>query len=122
MTVNMYIATFAWACMLLGFLRRHDRAKHVPLMLTAIFTDIALVLYLQITREAIQKAVSFTLEMLQMIHIGFSTVALLLYFPVLFLGFKLLKGHDVKKWHVRFALTAFFFRTMGFFFMFSMLE
>jgi len=125
MTVNMYIATVAWLCLVLGVLNRKKRKKHVPLMLTGITLDFLLVLYLQVVRDAIQKAAEFSLSALQQTHIGFSTLALLLYFPVLYLGSQLVKGKGTprtKSLHVRIALSAFLFRTLGFVFMFSMIK
>ncbi len=97
----------------------------MPLVLTGIFTDIALVLYLQVTREAVQTAVSFRLEPLQQLHILVSTIALALYFPLLILGFKLYFRPERKMLraaHARFAFAALFFRTLGFCLMFSMLK
>ena len=125
MTTNMYIATGAWLMLVLGVFARKTRRVHVPCMLVGIATDIALVLYLQVTREAIQTALSFKLELLKQIHIGLSTVALVLYFPVLYLGFRLLQGkgsYKLRMLHIRVAVTAFFFRCLGFMFMFSMLK
>ena len=94
-------------------------------MLCGICTDIVMVVYLQLTREAIQKALGFELALLKQIHIGVSTTALILYFPVLYLGFRLLKrgsSPNIRRWHIRIALTAFAFRCLGFVFMFSMLK
>ena len=116
MTSNMWIALGAWLCLLLGVLRRRERRIHVPLMLTGIGADMLLVIYLQITRGAIQKALSFSLNPVRQLHIAASTTALLLYFPVLYLGQKLLRdraGPVTRKYHVRIALTAFVFRTLG---------
>ena len=123
MTIYMWIATAAWLCLVAGYLKRKSKSTHVLLMRTAIFTDIALVLYLQVTRGAVQTALSFNLTLLKQLHIGTSTIALLLYFPVLYLGFRLLQGKGTARTralHIRIAMTAFVFRTLGFFLMFSM--
>lgn len=109
--------------MMLGLTQRFNRVRHVPLMLTAISTDISLVLYLEVTRHAVEKAASFTLGLLAQTHIALSTVALLLYFPVLYFGWLLLKGRASPRQrilHIRFALAAAAFRSLGFLFMFSM--
>ena len=119
----MYIATAAWLCLLLGVLRRRHRYTHVPLVLTGIVTDYSLVVFLQITRQAVQTALSFKLSLWQQTHILLSSIALLLYLPVVFFGIALLIGYQEKKvrvFHRRFALWALFFRTLGFIFMFSM--
>jgi len=123
MTINMWIASVAWLLLALGYTQRRNRKRHVPLVLAAIGMDIGLVLYLQFTRSAVQKALEFSLKILQQIHIGFSTLALLLYFPILFLGFKLLRGDRDPKTrllHIRIATIALIARTLGFCFMFSM--
>ena len=123
MTINMWIATTAWLLLVAGYLRRRDRRLHVRLMVSGIVLDILLVLYLQVTRSAIQSALAFSLKILQQVHIGFSTVALLLYFPVLYLGVRLVRGEKtpgLRERHMRVALAALAFRTLGFIFMFSM--
>lgn len=119
----MWIASFAWLCLVIGYLKRKERSVHIRLMLIGICTDIALVLYLQVTRSAVQTALKFSLTAFQQIHIGFSTLALLLYFPVLFLGIQLIKGTGsahTKARHMVIAQTALILRTLGFLFMFSM--
>ena len=125
MTVNMYIATIAWLLLVVGFALRKNHQMHPYLMFSGITTDLVLVLYLQVTRSAVQKAASFTLDGLQMTHIGFSTLAILFYFPTLYFGIKLHRGGDVSAllpWHKRVALPALVFRSLGFVFMFSMIE
>jgi hypothetical protein len=124
MTGNMYIATVAWVLLSIGVLFRKRRGVHVSLMITGIVLDIGLVLYLQVTREAVQTALEFSLKPLEQVHIGFSTLALVLYFPVLFLGFKLLLGPtaSLRKLHITLGSMAYVFRSAGFIFMFSMLQ
>ncbi|MCB0337473.1 MAG: hypothetical protein KDD62_14250 [Bdellovibrionales bacterium] len=125
MTINMYIATVAWILLILGYTKRFDRKKHVPLVLSGIGLDIALVLYLQVTRSAVQTALEFELSILEQMHIWMSTLALLLYFPVLFLGFKLVKGNAPEGYlekHKKLATTALILRSCGFILMFSMIK
>ena len=124
MTINMYIATVAWICLMLGFVNRSNRKRHIRLMLVGIFLDIGLVLFLQVTRHAVQTAMELKLEVLPQLHILFSTLALVCYFPVLWFGFQLAFGEPLrstKTWHLRFAYPAIFFRTIGFGLMFSMI-
>jgi len=123
MSAAMCIAAAAWCCLILGYLSRRNRKRHVPLVLAGIFLDVSLVIYLQLTRDAIQTALSFTLSTLEQIHIATSTTALLLYLPVMYFGFKLLRGDRTpatRSMHIRLAVLALFFRTVGFAFMFSM--
>lgn len=122
MTPSMYVAAFAWLCLVVGYFNRRHRARHITLMLAGIFIDIALVLYLQVTREAIQKALRFDLAILNQLHIACSTAALILYFPILYFGFRLMKGDmSVRGTHQRIGTIALLFRTLGFTFMFSLI-
>ena len=119
----MWIASGAWFLLILGYLRRRTRRVHVSLMLAGIITDISLVLFLQFTRDAIQKALGFTLSTVQQLHILSSTIAFLLYFPVLYLGFRMIKAGvtpAMKQRHIQLGTMALLFRTVGFILMFSM--
>ncbi len=125
MTSAMYIASFAWFLIVFGYTRRKNLFQHIPLVLAGICCDILLVLYLQFTREAVQEALEFDRSVYEQIHIWTSTVALLLYFPVIYFGSSLKKDLDnpeLRVKHRRVALTALTFRTIGFLFMFSMWE
>ncbi len=120
------VATAAYLTLLAGYsVRRSARTAHVALSCAAILTDIALVLTLQIQRNAVQTALAFKLSPLQQLHILFSTLALVLYFPTLYLGFRLYLGRAAgarsRLLHVRVATTALVFRSLGFAFMFSLL-
>src|SRR5262245_32242012 len=59
MTIQMWMAACAWLVLVMGYSQRKHRERHIPLMLIGIFMDIALVLYLQVTRGAIRTAFSF---------------------------------------------------------------
>ncbi|MBX7137705.1 MAG: hypothetical protein K1X83_06945 [Oligoflexia bacterium] len=123
MTLQMLIATCAWLLLVLGYCQRYQRSRHVPLVLAGIGTDLALVLYLQITRGAVQKALAFDMTLLNQLHVGFSTAALLLYFPILYLGFRLVRGDKsaaLRITHARLARVCLGLRTAGFILMFSM--
>lgn len=123
MTINMYIATIAWLLLAFGYFKRHDRKVHVPCMIGGIGLDLSLVVYLQFTRDAIQKALDFSMSYLQQIHIAASLMATLLYLPVLYLGFLLVTNRassSTRFHHIRMATAALIARTIGFLFMFSM--
>ena len=123
MTIHMCIASIAWILLVSGYLLRRHRQSHVRLVSSAIALDVALVLFLQVTRGAVQTALSFKLAVLQQIHIGFSTCALLLYIPVVVWGLKLLNNKATPQervLHKRVATAALILRTLGFAFMFSM--
>lgn len=124
MTVSMWIATLAWLLLSCGLIHRHSVSKHLPRVLSGITIDIVLVGYLAITRDAIQTALQFDLSVLNQLHILCSTIACILYFPLLYVGFRLLKKRSsqiLRRIHKRLAFTAYLFRTAGFIFMFSML-
>lgn len=121
MTPRMWIASAMWVLLVVGYLFRRNRKIHVPFVLSGITGDIALVLYLEITKSAVESALKFDRSFLQQAHIAASTVALVLYFVVLYLGFRLLRGDlSVRQRHVRIATTALCFRSLGFVLMFSM--
>lgn len=124
MTYPMYIASIAWILLLVGYIKRRQRGIHVFCMRCGIGMDIALVLFLQVTRNAIQTAVALDSSIYEQIHILCSTLALFLYFPVLYFGWLLLQGKAsalTRIWHIRIGVTALALRTLGFLFMFSML-
>jgi len=125
-TVYMAIATLAYSLLVIGLsYRRIDTKIHARLMSAGMFTDLSLVLVLEVLRNAIDTATSFTMTPLQQMHILTSSLAVLFYFPVLLLGVIRLKSNEktLKSyvWHKRLGIVAFCFRTLGFIFMFSLL-
>lgn len=123
-TPYMAWATAAYLMMVYGLWHRKNRAIHVRQMRIALGADLVLVLLLEFARDAIGTALAFKLGPLQQFHILFSTLAVVLYFPVYYLGNKRLKNLgtvSTRTWHVRLALTAFGLRTIGFILMFSLL-
>lgn len=124
MTIPMWLATFAWLCLVSGLFFTKKRGIHIRLMLTGIAVDFLLVLFLQLTRAAVQTALKFELSTFQQIHIGFSTSALALYPLVIYLGRRLFitpANSRIRNAHRNVAITCFILRTLGFLFMFSML-
>ena len=119
-TPYMLAASLAYFMMIGGLLVRKwsDKTLHARLMTTAILLDISIVLILELQRSAIDTAVSLNLSPLQMAHIGTSSIATLLYFPVLILGLLLWRKKSttpkMRTWHLRLAIPAFVFRTLGF--------
>lgn len=121
MTFNMLIASVAWLLLVVGYLNRFNRTRHVPLALMGIALDIGLVGYLQVKKQAVQTALEFSLGPFEQVHILFSTISLLLYFPVVLMGGLVLCGKtEWLVWHGRIAKVTLIFRTLGFLFMFSM--
>ena len=124
-TVEMLWASLAFLLLLWGAWLRKQRLPHIILMNLGIALDTLLVLKLQINRDAVQTAMEFSLGPWEQLHIGASTVALVLYLPVLLLGWQrhlgYARGAGSRRWHIRLGVSALLFRTIGFFMMFSML-
>jgi len=121
----MYCATLSYGVMVYGVVNRRRRMRHAAAMGTAITIDLALVLVLEFQRHAVETAMRFSLSPLQQTHIAVSTVATLLYIPMLTLGiagyYQGMRGKR-RLWHKRLGIATFVFRTLGFLFMFSMLS
>ncbi len=116
------VATIAYAFLVAGVFKRKDRRIHPWLMGAGIGIDTALVLVLQVQRSVIQEAMTNTYTFWQSGHILSSTLAFALYFPVVWLGIRQLRGQggaSGRLWHMRVAITAFVFRTVGFGLMFT---
>ncbi len=124
-TFYMAVATLAYSSMCFGVLNRTTPKIHSKFMVIAILIDFLIVLTLEIKRNAIKKALAFSLLPLQQTHIAMSSVALLFYFPIAYLGIKALNHKLSEKeriLHMRFGITSFIFRSIGFVLMFSMLK
>lgn len=125
MSPLMIIASVSWILLSLGLILRSNRKIHVSCMLSGIVLDLGIVAYIQVTKNAVNNVLHNSIDLLPLLHIGTSTIAVILYFPVLYLGFSLLKGPrniTTVNAHKKVALTAFFFRTLGFILMFSMID
>jgi len=123
-TPYMGLATLAFSFLCIGLISRRHRAQHVIFMNLAIALDLAIVLALEIQRNAVATAISFTLSPLQQAHIGTSSVATALYIPVLILGWMRYRGSTgagLRTWHLRLGLVAFVFRALGFISMFALM-
>mgnify|MGYP007037809600 CR=1 FL=1 len=80
-------------CILLvvGVLYRRRRRVHVPLMITAIALDLAMVLYIELSRGAVQSAQS-KMGTLMIVHIAISVLVLVLYGIHVYTGIRMLRG------------------------------
>lgn len=125
----MMIATLNLFLLLIGFTYRH-RSKniHAALMALGMLSDFSLVLTLQLQRNAIQTALGFKLSALNQAHIFSSTIATVLYVPMIMIGISLYQQKTAtpnslkQKLHRRIGWTVLILRSLGFFLMFSMLE
>jgi hypothetical protein len=120
-------ATLAFALLLAGFSRRKVNPRlHAALISASVVIDLALVLTLELKRNAVATALSPGLTALQKVHVGASTAAVMFYLPVLVLGaIRLFRPSPanlgLKTWHRRLGYAALFFRTVSFLFIYAML-
>lgn len=125
-TPYMGVAGFNYFLLLSGFFLRRQRLVHARLMTLGIASDLSLVLLLELQRGAIGVTLHESLSLHQYLHIGFSTTAAALYLPILYLGFRLLKfpntSRHLRSWHLHLGSLALVLRTLGFLFMFSLLD
>jgi hypothetical protein len=124
-TPYMTVATLAYLCMLAAMLIRGNRRLHGRLMGIAMLLDVGLVLFLEVTRHATGTAAGGRLSPFQLMHVGTSTLAVLLYGPLLWMGLRALRGRSspsLRSSHRLLGMGAFLFRTAGFLLMFSMLS
>lgn len=80
-------------CVLLvvGVIYRRRRSVHVPMMLTAIALDLGMVLYIELSRGAVQSAQS-KMGPLMIVHIVMSVIVLVLYGIHVYTGISKLRG------------------------------
>ena len=116
------VATCAYLILAAGLASWRNRPRHFNLALVAILLDIGVVLWLQTTRSAVQTALEFKLGSLDQAHIAVSTLALLLYFPLLYMIIRMKKAPpgtvDAKmmRAYTWTFVAAFSLRTAGFLF------
>lgn len=115
------LATLAFVLLVAGWAQRRRRERHVPLVLAGIGIDLGLVVYLEVTRGVVEKVAGAVSHQpypgLRWLHIATSTLAVVLYIPTLWLGFRILRGATdpaVRKRHAAAALAALALRTAGF--------
>ena len=124
--MNRYdaVATIGWLLLVLGWWFRRDRARHLTFVIPGMAVDLALVLWLEFTRSVIERTVDTQhhYSLLERIHIGTSTAAVVLYIPTIWLGILLIRrrgGPAVRAWPQRCAIPALVLRTIGFAFMWA---
>jgi hypothetical protein len=123
-TPYMAFATLAYLILFAGIMLRKTRKLHAAMMSFGMGLDIALVLTLEMQRQAVQTAAFSPLSPYQYGHIGSSALAVVLYAPVAVLGAMRLRGRGTARahrFHGYLGGIAMIFRTIGFISMFSML-
>ena len=127
-TGYMILATINLFVLLTGFtLRKKNARAHAKLMALGVSSDLILVLVLQVKRHAVETAIAFKLSAWNQAHIAFSSLATLLYIPMIFLGIFLLQKpgsaeSPKQKAHRTIGYATLMFRTIGYLLMFTMLK
>jgi len=100
--------------MVLGISKRKNRKQHVPLMATVLIWDVLLILQIELTREAIDKASQVPANPLMLnIHVAFAVLSVVFYGLLVWTGRKLLNAdHTARKKHRLFGWSAFVLRTL----------
>lgn len=103
-----------YALMVFGITKRKNRKIHVPTMITVLTWDIILILQIELSRNAVEKAAKALVNpMLLNIHVSFAVSCVIFYFLLIFTGRKLLSGNnEYRLRHRLFGWTAFFLRTL----------
>lgn len=121
-TGYMALATMTYCFLIYGIFFVADRKTHRLVMMTSITMDILLVLFLELSRQAIKTTVSNELNIFQLGHVLSSTIAIVFYLITAYYGHKAFNGQAVGKIHIKLGWLAFIFRSVGFVLMFSLIE
>lgn len=99
----------------LGLKFRADRTKHIPLMVAAFITDVALVLSIELSRQAVEKIVFRQVPWFTMMHAAISLGVIVLYVALAVLGVKILKDKpNARLWHQRLGISFVVLRLLNF--------
>ena len=99
MTILHVLSTAVLVVLLVGFAQRANRRRHRALMLAAFAVDLGLVVWIEVTRHAIEK-VAGGVPWLVQIHVAISTGVLVGYVAMILLGSRLFAGRgDLRSMH-----------------------
>lgn len=103
-----------YALMVFGITKRKNRKVHVPVMKAVLIWDVILILQIELSRGAIDKASKAVINpMLLNIHVTFAVLSVVFYGLLVHSGRKLLKGdNSIRPRHRVFGWTAFVLRTL----------
>ncbi|EPZ51124.1 hypothetical protein M902_2831 [Bacteriovorax sp. BAL6_X] len=102
--------------MIYGVTQSKKRQKHVKIMSGAMIWDVILILQIELSRSAIDKAMEvFQSQTALKIHLFFAVSSVLLYIAMVISGLKVLKGNSgfIKK-HRYLGITTLAFRILTF--------
>lgn len=102
--------------MFLGVYLKRNRLAHIRIMASAIVWDVILILQIELSRGAIEKASNaITNKMMLNIHISFAVLSVLFYVAMVISGRKLLKGNNgIRPLHKKLGYTTLFLRLATF--------
>lgn len=103
-----------YVMMLVGLAKRKNRLQHVPIMKAVLIWDVLLILQIELTRGAIDKASEAVINpMLLNIHVTFAVLSVVFYGLLVWTGRKLLAGDEtVRPRHRLFGWSAVTLRTL----------
>ncbi|MBI2027510.1 MAG: hypothetical protein HYS98_06900 [Deltaproteobacteria bacterium] len=85
---------------LVGISQKRTPKRHIPIMISCFVLDLASVLYLEFTRDAVFEAYRRAPESIMQIHLFFAITTLVGYFVALPTGILLFKGRKhLRKFH-----------------------
>lgn len=97
-TVQDYCSIFICAILAYGIFKRHERVLHVRVMSVAFALDLTLVIWLEFSREAVEKALALGGRdrpgPLLAVHITFAVLTIVCYLIQIYFGRKLLRGDE----------------------------
>lgn len=115
--VIFQIQSFLILCtQFIGVYFRRKRSVHIKVMATSIIWDILLVLQIELTRGAINKASkAISNPMILNVHVSFAVLTVLFYFAMIYTGRKLIKGDNaVRPLHKKLGWTTLTLRILTF--------
>jgi len=94
--------------------RSRRRAVHLGFMISAFVVDLSLVLYIELTRHAVEK-VAAHVHLLLWFHAGVSLVVLLCYAAMVTLGWRMVNGRtELRHLHRTLGITFVVFRSLNY--------
>lgn len=79
------LSMLAFVLLLIGYVNRRRTRVHIPIMVTAFMIDMAIVVFIELSRGAIDRAQT-KMGALMLVHIGFSIVTIVLYITQIVTG------------------------------------
>lgn len=100
--------------MIYGVTQAKQRRRHIKIMSTAIIWDLLLILQIELTRNAVAKAMNVIENPTMLkIHLFFAVSSVLLYIVMAVTGPKVYKGrNDLIPLHKKFGITTLVFRAL----------